>query len=487
MERSFEGGGGGGAFEDGEISIAWRNLDYSVGELSSWKYQRKPILRGLTGAFRTGSLNGLLGPSGAGKTTLLNCLSGCLTSGALSGEIFLNSDRSSAAFYYIAQHVHENIFSELTVGQLLRYAFAFKNGRRVKNSVREEHISKTLEVLALGGSEEEPTSKSADSSKTKKKKDSILKRPFVLCSGGEQKRISIAQELMSLDGRFNLFLDEPTTGLDSATAYGLVACLRRLAATNGNTIIASIHTPNEETLQLFDQLYIMARGGVAIFSGSPASLSTRLKELEDSDFENSDEDSDLEMETVFTSPEAPPIEAMLKVACRGFEHEDVLQLAGPVKVQSNLAISKQITSLTRQPQGGIQQSYKLFNPCDLLTETLRLFRLTFFNARSSLLSTFLLFVFFFVMLTSIFDHHKATAKGCFSVVPVFSPNESTANSSGGQPVCQNIEQSLLTNELLSENLHFLSYTVYLIGMISLVANVSLFGKYLKVLLSEHHN
>lgn len=66
MERSFEGGGGGGAFEDGEISIAWRNLDYSVGELSSWKYQRKPILRGLTGAFRTGSLNGLLGPSGAG-------------------------------------------------------------------------------------------------------------------------------------------------------------------------------------------------------------------------------------------------------------------------------------------------------------------------------------------------------------------------------------------------------------------------------------
>ena len=266
-----------------------------------------------------------------------------------------------------------------------------------------------------------------------------------------------------------------------------MACLRRLAATNGNTIIASIHTPNEETLQLFDQLYIMARGGVAIFSGSPASLSTRLKELEDSDFENSDEDSDLEMETVFTSPEAPPIEAMLKVACRGFEHEDVLQLAGPVKVQSNLAISKQITSLTRQPQGGIQQSYKLFNPCDLLTETLRLFRLTFFNARSSLLSTFLLFVFFFVMLTSIFDHHKATAKGCFSVVPVFSPNESTANSSGGQPVCQNIEQSLLTNELLSENLHFLSYTVYLIGMISLVANVSLFGKYLKVLLSEHHN
>lgn len=94
------------------------------------------------------------------------------------------------------------------MGQLLRYAFAFKNGRRVKNSVREEHISKTLEVLALGGSEEEPTSKSADSSKTKKKKDSILKRPFVLCSGGEQKRISIAQELMSLDGRFNLFLDE---------------------------------------------------------------------------------------------------------------------------------------------------------------------------------------------------------------------------------------------------------------------------------------
>lgn len=61
MEKSFEGGGGA---EEGEISIAWRNLRYSVKQLSGWKFEKKEILRGLTGAFRTGTLNGLLGPSG---------------------------------------------------------------------------------------------------------------------------------------------------------------------------------------------------------------------------------------------------------------------------------------------------------------------------------------------------------------------------------------------------------------------------------------
>jgi ABC-type dipeptide/oligopeptide/nickel transport system ATPase component len=53
-------------------------------------------------------------------------------------------------------------------------------------------------------------------------------------SGGERKRTSIGVELISNPSL--IFLDEPTTGLDSYTATSLMKILRNLA-NSGRTVV----------------------------------------------------------------------------------------------------------------------------------------------------------------------------------------------------------------------------------------------------------
>ncbi|OTF76883.1 hypothetical protein BLA29_011077, partial [Euroglyphus maynei] len=160
-------------------SIAWRNLRY---EVNSWFHtgRKKVILRRLNGHLNYQSLNGFLGPSGAGKTTLLNCLNGTIRSGITTDSgIYLNQNETSKTpvIRMIDQHVHETIIGKMTIRQVLYYAFMFKN-KRQQSSRMNGHITKVLNELLLD--------------------ENILDNKFELCSGGEQRRIAIAQELMSL-------------------------------------------------------------------------------------------------------------------------------------------------------------------------------------------------------------------------------------------------------------------------------------------------
>jgi ABC-type multidrug transport system ATPase subunit len=74
-------------------------------------------------------------------------------------------------------------------------------------------------------------------------------------SGGERKRTAIGVELIT-DPQL-IFLDEPTTGLDSFTAASVMETLRALAA-SGRTVISTIHQPNTEIFDNFDRLMLVA-------------------------------------------------------------------------------------------------------------------------------------------------------------------------------------------------------------------------------------
>lgn len=78
-------------------------------------------------------------------------------------------------------------------------------------------------------------------------------------SGGERKRTSIGVELITNPSL--IFLDEPTTGLDSTTALNVLELLKTLAE-NGRNVVSTIHQPSSEIFQQFDDLLLMVRGNI---------------------------------------------------------------------------------------------------------------------------------------------------------------------------------------------------------------------------------
>jgi ABC-type multidrug transport system ATPase subunit len=94
--------------------------------------------------------------------------------------------------------------------------------------------------------------------------NTIIRARGSTISGGERKRISIAQELITCPSV--LLMDEPTSGLDSASANILVSTCTDLVKA-GRTIICTIHQPSAAIFKKFNKLLLLSTGE-AVFYGS---------------------------------------------------------------------------------------------------------------------------------------------------------------------------------------------------------------------------
>ena len=175
------------------LAIAWINLTFSKKFLFS--RQQKVILDNINGQVNFGTLTAIIGPSGAGKTTLLNCINGINQSDLSNESLFYVSKTKSIESCFIVQDHNQHLIMELTVKESLMYSSLLKNSQIRKYKFNhEENIEKILSDLLLTEC-----------------KDHLV----VNCSGGEQKRLSIALELTSVVKPNLMCIDEPTSGLDS--------------------------------------------------------------------------------------------------------------------------------------------------------------------------------------------------------------------------------------------------------------------------------
>nr|XP_012140074.1 PREDICTED: ATP-binding cassette sub-family G member 1 isoform X3 [Megachile rotundata] len=237
-----------------EVDLAFFDVRYAVKEwsLRHIRPKHKEILHGVSGEFKAGELVAIMGPSGAGKSTLLNVLAGYTVRG-VQGQILVNgkvrvpySERWKRTSCYIQQDALMR--TRITVGEAMTLAAHLKLGYTISSAYKHTQVLELLELLGLSHCYD------------------------TLCgklSGGQKKRLDIALELLSNPSV--LFLDEPTTGLDSSSCSQCIALLKRLAKIERRTVICTIHQPSALLLEMFDAIYTVA-AGYCIYRGPVKSL-----------------------------------------------------------------------------------------------------------------------------------------------------------------------------------------------------------------------
>lgn len=214
--------------------LKWKNVNFVAGTGKKEKH----ILRDVSGRVSWGHTLAIMGPSGAGKSTLIRALTLDAHYGRLSGSITLNGVPLTESIFkkhcYVVEQ-YDNHWPLLTCRETLMFAAkAFEVSDR---SAMPEIVDDIIRKMGL---------------------DVCADVKCATLSGGQKRRLSIGMALLKQPTV--LFLDEPTTGLDAASAENIMKEIVRVAKDERLIIVCTIHTPSTKVYNGFDQVMVMSRG-----------------------------------------------------------------------------------------------------------------------------------------------------------------------------------------------------------------------------------
>ena len=183
--------------------------------------RRKTLLSGICLDLPRGHFATIIGASGCGKSTLIRSLGGIqpISRGTvlLAGHpVQQLREEYPLAIGYLAQS--GSFHADLTVRENLANAVALRLPGSVPRQVKADWVEHITELAGI---------------------QQILDQPYNTLSGGQMRRIALAEELIG-DPSF-LLLDELTSGLDEHSDQEMMLWLRDLAHSYGKTILLVTH------------------------------------------------------------------------------------------------------------------------------------------------------------------------------------------------------------------------------------------------------
>ncbi|PGH08877.1 hypothetical protein AJ80_07749 [Polytolypa hystricis UAMH7299] len=215
---------------------------------------RIDILRNFEGLVKSGELLVVLGRPGSGCSTFLKTIAGethglYIDEGADIQYQGISWDQMHKNFRgeVIYQAETETHFPQLTAGQTLYFAARARTpANRLPEVSRQQYALHMRDVVMA-------TYSLSHTINTKVGNDYIRG-----VSGGERKRISIAETTLS--GSPLQCWDNSTRGLDSATALEFVKSLRLSAKYSGNTAVVAIYQASQSIYDIFDKAIVLYDG-----------------------------------------------------------------------------------------------------------------------------------------------------------------------------------------------------------------------------------
>jgi ABC-type multidrug transport system ATPase subunit len=233
--------------EGGKDVFSWKQLNYDI----SIKGDTRRLLSDVEGFVEPGTLTALMGTSRAGKTTLLDVLAQRVGDmGIVTGNVTINGATLNESFQRRTSYIqHQDIhMAEMTVREAFRFSASLRQAHEVSQDEKYAYLEKIISILGL-----------------EDYADAVVGIPGKGLSAEKRKRTTIGLELVARPSLL-LFVDEPTFGLDSQSAWSIIKLLREFADA-GQVILCTIHQPSVTLIEQFDRLLLLVRGGRTVYFG----------------------------------------------------------------------------------------------------------------------------------------------------------------------------------------------------------------------------